>query len=161
MKTLPDRVEDVVSAWCGLTGFPTSTGLSILWGNGGQAATVPFQPQAVMNLITLLESEFQNSGPDGRDLRGFKPSLFAPAGAIDTVDDLVSAVLFAPHFAAHGLLAGFAHDQARSEFVNAIADEVAKRLKPSPAKKPAVKRTSAKKSTAKKGTKAARKGKDK
>lgn len=133
MKTLPDRVEDVVIAWSGLTGFPTSTGLSVLWANSAHSTTIPFQPQAVMTLITRLQSEFQNQGPDLRDLSEFKPGSFAPPGTIDTVDDLVSAILFAPQATPHAVIAGFALDAAKQEFVNAIADEVAKRLKQSEA----------------------------
>lgn len=126
MKPLPDRVEDVVIAWCGITGFPTSIGLSVLWSNSVDASTVPF-PQAIMKLIPRVQSEF-HAGQDARDLSGLNPGRFAPAGTIDTVDDLVSFVLFAPKATPHALILGFAHDDARQEFVNAIADEVVKRL---------------------------------
>ncbi len=154
MKNLPDRVEDVVIAWSGITEpFSTQTPLATLWSKTGQAHTTPFQPQAVTKLISMLQDEFQHSKPDARDLSGVLPTDFKPPGAIDTVSSLVLAVMFAPTFAmSHALALGLAHPAGRAHFVNAVADEVVNRL--APANRPATKKTAIRKhtTTAKKRT---------
>lgn len=125
MKTLPDRVEDVVVAWSGIQTFLTKTPLSVLWGKSAQGATVPF-PQAASILIEMLQTEFRPPAPDARDLSDLNPQSF---GKTDTVDDLVDKVLWAPRpTEAHAFIMGFAHPKAQTDFVNAIADEVVKRL---------------------------------
>src|ERR1035441_9874678 len=100
MKNLPDRVEDVVIAWSGITKpFSTQTPLARLWSKSGQAHTTPFQPQAVTKLKSMLQDQFQPSRPDARDLSGMLPTDFNPPGAIDTVSSLALTVMFAPTFA--------------------------------------------------------------
>jgi hypothetical protein len=129
--TIRDRVVATVKNWCGFGGFSTGTSLAVLWGQSSQAASIPFKPQAVSDLISKLHTEFNPPKPDARDLSSWNPDSFAPGGTIDTVDDLVSAVMFAPVPApVRAFIGGFAHDGAKSEMVNAIADEVVRRLRP-------------------------------
>ena|ERR1700676_2903552 len=135
--TIRDRVVATVKTWCGFGGFNTATSLAVLWGQSSQASSIPFKPQAVSDLISKLQNEFSPPKPDARDLSNWNPSSFAPGGSIDTVDDLVSAVMFAPVPApVHAFIGGFAHDGAKSEVVNAIAAEVVRRLTPPAAENP-------------------------
>ena len=94
--TIRDRVVATVKNWCGFGGFNTGTSLAVLWGQSSQAASIPFKPQAVSDLISKLQTEFSPPNPDARDLSSWNPNSFAPGGTIDAVDDLVSAVMFAP-----------------------------------------------------------------
>src|SRR5579862_4666377 len=93
--TLGDRVLNIVEAWVGFSGFDTGESLAVLWVKSSHASSVPFKPQAVMDLSSRLQTEFR-SGPDSRDLTRLNANSYAPGGSIDTVDDLVNAVMLAP-----------------------------------------------------------------
>ena len=92
--TLRDRVVDTVAAWAGFSGFDTGESLSVLWSKSTQGSTIPFKPQAVTILSANLQTEFR-SGADARDLSRLNANSYAPGGSIDTVDDLVNAVMLA------------------------------------------------------------------
>jgi len=129
-ESLSDRVEDTVYAWAG-TPDPVDLGtaLKVLWGD--QADTVPYPDPATFQLINLLTQEFL-SGPDARILKGLKPSLFADKAAIQTINDLITWVQNAPQPQNHALIAGFSDAKTQKAFVNAIADEVVKRMNSKP-----------------------------
>ncbi len=120
------RVENQVQIWSQVT-FKSSEALSTIWNRGPQASSIKFPQPAVLTLIPLLQHEFA-TGEDSRDLSQFDPNRFKPPGSIDTVDDLVNAVAFSSHGPA-SVLALTAHAQPHVALVQAIADEVEKRLK--------------------------------
>jgi hypothetical protein len=93
--TIRDRVVNTVAAWDGFSGFDTGESLSVLWSKSADGSTIPFKPQAVMILSGKLQTEFR-SGQDARDLSRLNANSYAPGGSIDTVDDLVNAVMLAP-----------------------------------------------------------------
>lgn len=146
--TIRDRVTDVVEKWSTISDFKTSESLSALWAKSGQSASIPFQTQAVSQLITALANEFRAMF----DFSGLVPNRFKPAGTVDTVDNLVDEVTFLPTVAAdEAVLEGIARPGVQESLVKAIADEVERRLKPGPKKRKTTKKT-AKKSSMKKIT---------
>ena len=125
-ESLSDRVEDTVYAWAGTPNpVDLATALKVLW--GAQADTTPYPDPATRQLIYCLMQEFL-SGPDARILKGLKPSLFADKAAIQSISDLITWVQNAPHPQTHAYIAGFTNAKAQKAFVNAIADEVMKRM---------------------------------
>jgi hypothetical protein len=83
-----DRVVKVISIWGHLPTLPDDTDeLQLIWANSHEA--VPFQPDAVTQLILDLKAEFKD--PPSEDIT-ITPSDFAPPGNVKTVDDLATAV---------------------------------------------------------------------
>ena len=128
--SIRSRVSNVVKAWSQTTGFASSDSLSTIWGRGPQASSIPFPTPALLTLITLLQHEFAGTGDDSRDLSGLGPGRFAPSGTINSVDDLVSAVDFSPTGVVQENFLLSAHPQSHIHLVNAVADEVERRLRP-------------------------------
>ncbi|MGO9259411.1 MAG: hypothetical protein ACLQU1_24315 [Bryobacteraceae bacterium] len=56
-------------------------------------SAIPFQPDGVEDLLEKLRSEFKTPGEVRKDTSGLTPHSFKPDGDIDTVDDLVRAVV--------------------------------------------------------------------
>lgn len=142
--SIQDRVTKVVTQWSQVTDFGTSESLQVIWGQGPLKDSISFPTPALLNLITMLQHEFQ-SGKDARDLHGLSASRFKPAtnGTIDTVDQLSSVVLYSPEgTGGPAMMALPMTADAHRFFVNSIADEVEKRLRPAKrATKKAAKKT--------------------
>ena len=94
VKSLEDRVIDVVLQWAEPVPFPPeeTSRLVDLW--GARADTVPFPDPAVRTLIVSLKREFE-SGRDARILTDLTPPVFE-AGGVVTVNDLIFRVDHSP-----------------------------------------------------------------
>src|SRR3954462_5213395 len=94
IKSLEDRVIDVVLNWANPVQFPVqiTTRLVDMWGTRGD--TVPFPDPATRMLITSLQEEFK-TGVDARILTIMSPSQFGPGGVV-SLSDLVFRVDHSP-----------------------------------------------------------------
>lgn len=94
VKSLEDRVIDVVLQWAEPVPFPPedTSRLVDLWGT--RADTVRFPDPAVDTLIASLQRDFE-SGRDARILTDLTPRVFE-AGGVVTVNDLIFRVDHSP-----------------------------------------------------------------
>lgn len=97
-----DRVISVLEAWCGSAPADNTISLSDLWNDTRNNPNHPhdgiaFQPDGVNDLLDKLKTEFRKPGPVRLDTSVLKTTSFKPNGDIDTVNDLVDAVIACPN----------------------------------------------------------------
>lgn len=98
-----DRVNLVLAAWCGADpdNIDQTMSLADLWEStrdnpASPHSAIPFQPEGVEDLVVKLLSEFKKPGAVRKDTSGLTPNSFKPSGDVDSVDDLVRAVVACP-----------------------------------------------------------------
>jgi hypothetical protein len=97
-----ERVNRVVSDWCGIAPANQGISLDVLWSETRNNPARPhsgieFQQAAVDNLLSKLQDEFRRPGIERKDISVLTHSSFKPGGAIDSVNNLVDAVVGCPN----------------------------------------------------------------
>ena len=105
--SIRDRVNLVLAVWCGADPDSIDQAMSLtdLWESTRHSASsphsaIPFQPEGVEDLLVKLGKEFKKPGRVRKDTSGLTPASFKPNGDIDSVDNLVRAVLVCPNLPA-------------------------------------------------------------
>jgi hypothetical protein len=101
--SIRDRVILVLAAWCGTdpNSIDSSMTLQDLWASTKNSTTnphsaIPFA-DGLEELLRMLVAEFKKPGLVRKDTSGFTTASFKPKGDIDTVNDLVNAVVHRPN----------------------------------------------------------------
>jgi hypothetical protein len=96
------RVNDVLADWCGVAPDDQTISLEVLWTSTRNNPDRPhngidFQPDGVNDLRDKLIDEFKKPGNERKRVSVLKAQHFKPTGDIDTVNDLVRAVVVSPN----------------------------------------------------------------
>jgi hypothetical protein len=96
------RVNDVLIDWCGMKPDDQTMGLELLWTTTRNNPDRPhngidFQPDGVQDLRDMLIDEFKKPGTVRKRVSVLKANHFKPNGDIETVNDLVLAVVVSPN----------------------------------------------------------------
>jgi hypothetical protein len=96
------RVNEVLADWCGVSPDDQTIGLETLWISTRNNPDRPhngidFQPDGVQDLRDKLIVEFKKPGNERKRVSVLKANSFKPNGDIETVNDLVRAVLLCPN----------------------------------------------------------------
>jgi hypothetical protein len=96
------RVNAVIGDWCGGLQPDQTTALSDQWTETRNSAARPhdgidYQPDGVNLLLEKLRAEFSKPGDERKDTSVLEASDFKPNGNIDTIDNLVDAVVACPN----------------------------------------------------------------
>jgi len=104
MASIRNRVNLVLSAWCGAdpNTIDQSMSLSDLWASTGDNpdsphSAIPFLPEGVEDMLRKLAKEFRRPGTVRKDTSQLTTGSLKPNGDIETVDDLVRAVVHCPN----------------------------------------------------------------
>jgi hypothetical protein len=95
-------VNEVLADWCGVAPDDQTMSLEVLWTSTRNNPARPhngidFQPDGVQDLLSKLIKEFKKPGKERKRVSVLKTNSFKPNGDIDTVNDLVSAVVDSPN----------------------------------------------------------------
>jgi hypothetical protein len=96
------RVNDVLADWCGETPDDQTMSLEVLWTSTRNNPERPhdgidFQPDGVQDLLTKLVKEFKKPGNERKKVSVLTTDSFKPTGDVDSVNDLVQAVVDCPN----------------------------------------------------------------
>jgi hypothetical protein len=96
------RVNEVLGDWCGVTPDDQTIALEVLWTSTRNNPDRPhngidFQPDGVQDLRDMLVEEFKKPGTERKRVSVLKAGHFKPNGDIETVNDLVRAVVVCPN----------------------------------------------------------------
>ena len=96
------RVNQILADWCGEAPADQTISLEVLWISTRNNPShphngIPFQPVAVQDLLVRLDSEFRKPGIERKRTSVLKETDFKPNGSIDSVNDLVQAVVNCPN----------------------------------------------------------------
>ena len=99
------RVNEVLDDWCGIAPFDQTMTLESLWVSTRNNPQRPhngidYQPDGLQDLLAKLVTEFKKPGKERKKVSVLKTNHFKPNGEIDTVNDLVSAVVDCPNLKA-------------------------------------------------------------
>lgn len=102
--SIRDRVNLVLAGWCGADpdSIDQTMSLTDLWESTANNASsphsaIPFQPEGVEDLLVKLGKEFKKPGRVRKDTSGLTPGSFKPNGDLDSMNDLVRAVVVCPN----------------------------------------------------------------
>jgi len=102
--TIRERVNRVLEDWCGenANNIDQTMSLEVLWTTTRNNPNRPhngvaFQPEGVMDLLTKLTQEFKKPGNVRKKISVLTTASFKPNGTIDTIDNLVEAIVGSPN----------------------------------------------------------------
>jgi len=100
--TIRERVNNVLADWCGVAPEDQTISLEFLWISTRDNPQRPhsrtdFQPDGVQDLLVKLKTEFEKPGTVRKNTSRLTPGSFKPNGDIDSVNDLVRAVVDCPN----------------------------------------------------------------